>query len=57
MVAFSMTAEVKDFILDIPSALTVQAKDFVLKSLPLSLLMIWVIITIRVIGTVDEPKI
>lgn len=53
MVAFPMSAHVKDFVLYVPAALTVETKDLMLEPLPLGLFVIWVILKIGIVSSSD----
>lgn len=57
MIALPMPAQVEHLVLYIPPALTVQSKDLMLETLPLSLLKLRIIFSVRVIGTIDQAKI
>lgn len=57
MVAFTVATHVEDLILNISTALTVQAEDFVLKALPLGFLVFGVVLAVCVVCLIDKTKV
>ena len=57
MIAFTMSTHVEHLVLNMAAALTVQAKDLILESLPLSLFVVGVKFRIGIVCPVDKTKI
>ena len=57
VVAFAVTAHVQDFVLDVPTALAIQAEDLVLEALPLGLLVFGVVLGVCVVCLIDETEV
>ncbi len=57
VIALAMTTHIEDLVLDISTALAVQAEDFMLEALPLGFPMFGVVLGVSVVCPVDETKI
>ena len=57
VIAFSVPTHVEQLVLNMFAALTVQAKDLMLESLPLSLLVSGIEFGVCIVGTVDQTEI
>lgn len=53
----SMAAHVEHFVLDIPTALAVQAEDLVLEALPLGLFVLRIIFRIRIVRLIYQTEV
>jgi hypothetical protein len=57
MVALAMATHIKDLVLDVSTALTVQAEDFVLEALPLGFLVFGVVLAVCVVRLINKTKV
>ena len=57
VVAFTVPAHIENFVLDISTALAVQAEDLVFEALPLGFLVFGVVLCVCVVCLADETKV
>ena len=57
VIALSVSTHVEHLVLHVSGALTVQAEDVMVESLPLSLFMGGIVLCVRIVGTVDQTQV